>query len=565
MRKKLPIGIENFEKLRTFDFYYVDKTNFIRDLLLNWGEVNLFTRPRRFGKSLNMNLLKNFFQIGCDKTLFDGLNISKEKKLCDEYMGKFPVISISLKDVSALAFEDAYTSICSMIGRTAMKFPFLEESERLTEIQKKAYCALVKMEENGNFIMSNNAAEKSLQTLSELLHVHYGKKVILLIDEYDVPLDKAFEAGYYREMVLFIRNLFSNVLKSNEHLQFAVLTGCLRIAKESIFTGLNNFNVFSIMDIQFCEYFGFTDTEVKEMLAYYGLDNYYDTIKKWYDGYKFGNTSVYCPWDVIKYCQALLVDKNAIPEDYWSNTSSNNIVRRFIDKSDKKTKDEIEQLISGKTIVKTIKQELTYNELDSTIDNLWSVLLTTGYLTQRRRVERKEYELAIPNLEICELFVSQIKEWFSETTRQDKIKLEDFCRAFQKKEVQKIEQLFTAYLKKTISIRDTNVRKVKKENFYHGILLGLLSSMEDWLVLSNAESGEGYSDILIEIDEEDIGIVIEIKYGENGALEAGCAHALEQIEKNNYAERLYEDGMTTIIKYGISCFKKRCKVVIGEK
>lgn len=559
--KKLPIGVDDFEKLIREDFYYVDKTEMIADLLRNWGEVNLFTRPRRFGKSLNMNMLKSFFEIGCDKNLFQGLKISKEKELCETYMGQFPVIFISLKGVEGLSFEAACKGLANIIGMEALRFSFLKDSSKLTEDEKALYSGYTNVKE-GDFVTASNIDSliSSLKRLSALLEKHYGKKVILLMDEYDVPLDKAFQYGYYEEMIALMRNLLGNVLKTNSSLYFAVLTGCLRISKESIFTGLNNLKVMSITNAQFDEYFGFTDSEVKEMLGYYGLSEHYDSVKSWYDGYRFGNEDIYCPWDVISHCDNLRADSNARPEDYWSNTSSNSIVRRFIDKANGKTKDEIERLIAGETIVKEIRQELTYSELDSSIDNLWSVLFTTGYLTQRGTVGEDKYYLAIPNYEIRKLFIRQIKEWFSQKTRNDGKTLELFCNAFSDGNPALIEELFNDYLWNTISIRDTAAPEERKENFYHGFLLGLLGYKDDWIVKSNAESGIGYSDILIEIRENRIGIVIEMKYAANGKLEAACQEALSQIEDRKYEARLKEDGMKNIIKYGIACYKKECKV-----
>ena len=546
------------------DFYYVDKTRLVRDLLHNWGKVNLFTRPRRFGKSLNMSMLKAFLEIGCDKSLFDGLEIMQESDLCNQYMGQFPVLSVSLKDVNGMSFAAALTSIRYVIGMEAMRFPFLEESDKLTEMQKNMYRALINVDSRGCFTMPAEVLATSLQTLSFLLARHYDRKVILLIDEYDVPLDKAFQTGYYDAMVSLIRNLFSNVLKSNENLHFAVLTGCLRIAKESIFTGLNNFNVLSITDKYFDDSFGFSDEETRQMLSYYELDACYDTVKAWYDGYRFGGTSVYCPWDVIKYCYALLADREARPENYWSNTSGNSIVRRFIDKSTKQTKEELERLIAGEAVVKTIRQELTYNELDTTIDNLWSVLFTTGYLTQQGRAEGSGYKLVIPNLEIRELFVTQIMEWFNETSRQDTSKIASFCEAFPAADGNTVEAGFNDYLWHMISIRDTFVQKERKGNFYHGILLGLLRYKENWIIMSNEESGEGYSDILLEIPESRTGVVIEVKYAKRETLDKMCVEALEQIEQKKYDARLTDDGMENIINFGIACYKKSCRVAVKE-
>lgn len=563
-RKKLPIGIDSFEKIIRHNFYYVDKTEMITELLHNWGEVNLFTRPRRFGKSLNMNMLQSFLEIGCDKTLFNGLKVSREKELCEEYMGKFPVISLTLKNVEGLNFESARKSLKNTLGMEAWRLSALAESSRLTEEEKNSYKALTVVDDHGDFKMSDATMEKALLILTVLLEKHYGKKAVLLIDEYDVPLDKAFQYGYYDEMVSLIRNMFGNVLKTNSSLFFAVLTGCLRIAKESIFTGLNNFNVFSITSVQFDEFFGFTDDEVAEMLKYFGLSDYHETIREWYDGYQFGKKAVYCPWDVISYCRNLCADPDAIPEDFWSNTSSNSIVSRFIDKANKQTRDEIENLISGETVIKEIKQELTYNELDKSIENLWSILFTTGYLTQRERIDSRKLRLAIPNREIKELFELQIREWFQEKSSEDVKKLDKLCMAFPDGDAETIEDLFNDYLWNTISIRDTAV-KGRKENLYHGVLLGLLSHMENWAVWSNIESGEGYCDILLEVPENRVGVVIEMKYAQEDRMEAACTEALKQIEQRQYAARLKSDGMKNIVNYGIACYRKHCKVKIGKE
>ena len=565
-KKKLPVGIESFYEIIQQNFYYVDKTQMIADLLYNWGKVNLFTRPRRFGKSLNMSMLKAFFEIGCDKTLFEGLAISRETELCEKYMGKFPVISISLKSVDGSNFLSARNALTSLIGKTAMDFAFLSESSQLSEPQKKTYEQLIQLGAPGEsmFIMSEDILTNSLQTLSGLLAAHYGQQVILLIDEYDVPLDKAFQNGYYEEMVTLIRNMFGSALKTNASLYFAVLTGCLRIAKESIFTGLNNFYVISITDVEFNEYFGFTDKEVQDILSDYELQDHYDAVKEWYDGYHFGNSEIYCPWDVLTYCKKLRADPNAIPENYWLNTSGNNMVRRFIDKADGKTRNDIERLIAGEAIRKEVHQELTYSELDSTIENLWSVLFTTGYLTSRGRAEGEQLRLVIPNKEIRNLFIRQIREWFQDTVKKDTPKLDRFCNAFPAGNASLIEDLFNEYLWNTISICDTAAPYGKKENFYHGILLGLLSHREEWRISSNIESGIGYSDILAEIFENRTGIVIEVKYAENGNLEAGCKKALEQIEDKKYEVKLRDDGMRKILKYGIACYKKECRVELAE-
>lgn len=565
MSKKLPIGIDGFEKIRTNDFYYVDKTQFIAELLRNWGEVNLFTRPRRFGKSLNMSMLKSFFEIGGDKTLFEGLKILQEKELCEKYMGQFPVISITLKGVSGSDFVSASAAMRNVIGKEALRFQFLLESDRLTEKETELYAQLIEVgdEHRAIFSMSDAALEDSIQTLSRLLSKHYGQKTILLIDEYDVPLDKAFRAGYYDEMTELIRNLLGNALKTNDSLQFAVLTGCLRISKESIFTGLNNLNVMTVSDPYFCDGFGFTDEEVRELLRYYELEDAYETVRDWYDGYRFGNVSIYCPWDVIKYVQIRLRDKGAEPENYWANTSGNNIVRRFIDKADLMTKGDIERLLSGGTICKPIKQELTYRELDSSVDNLWSVLFATGYLTQRGPSHGRQVQLAIPNREVEELFADLVEDWFKETSRSDLSRIERFCTAFPNGDAALIQEMLRDYLWDSISVRDTAVRMDRKENFYHGMVLGLLQSRGDWLVLSNAEMGEGYGDISV-CTPERTGIVIELKYAGDGNLEKGCQTALKQIEERKYAAALERKGMKKILKYGMAFCEKECMVVVKE-
>ena len=561
MKTKLPMGIENFREIRRQKFYYVDKTALIRELLENWGKVNLFTRPRRFGKTLNMSMLKCFFEIGSDSALFDGLEISKETQLCEEYLGKFPVISITLKGATGRTFDEAKSMLRRLIGKEAQRFQVLMQSDRLTELEHQQYKTLIHMNDKGIFTMEDEVLKDSLFTLSQLLKKHYEQDVIMLIDEYDVPLDKAYQSGYYDDMVELIRSLFGNAFKTNDSLYFAVLTGCLRISKESIFTGLNNFKVYTVKDVRYKEYFGFIDTEVRQMLEYYGFTSHYDATKEWYNGYLFGNTGIYCPWDVINYCGDLRDGSVTEPQNYWVNTSSNDIVRRFVSKANTTTRDEIEVLIDGGSVKKRIRQELTYRDLDSNIDNLWSILFTTGYLTQRGFDSNDLTELVIPNKEIRWIFVQQIREWFQEESVKDSKKLESFCRAFQENDTKAIERGFNEYLWNTISIRDTSVRKEMKENFYHGILLGLLAYMDGWLVKSNAESGEGYSDISIEIRQREIGIVIELKYAENGTFDVSCQEALRQIHERKYETALIENGLHTIYRYGIACYKKRCKVV----
>ena len=564
MRKKLPIGIENFEEFFSEDFYYVDKTLFIKELLRSWGKVNLFTRPRRFGKSLNMSMLKCFFEIGGAPELFGGLKIMEERALCEKYMGQFPVISISLKSVDGLKYDSAVAALKTVIGDEAGRFRFLRERPKLDEDDKNSYNQLVNVEAKGNskYAMSDDALIDSLKTLSQLLEKHYDKKIILLIDEYDVPLDKAFQAGYYDEIVSLIRNLLGNALKTNDSLYFAVLTGCLRISKESIFTGLNNLKVHTISDVRYDEYFGFTDEDVDELLEFYGLSSYRDVIREWYDGYRFGDTDVYCPWDVVNYCDELLAAPDAEPENYWANTSGNDLIRRLLKKANQSTKSEVERLINGGTITKTIRQELTYREVEDSIDNIWGVLYSTGYLTCRRRVPGKQMELALPNWEVRELFIGLVKDWFEETTQADSGKIRRFCAAFQAGDTDVIQGMLGEYLWDSISVRDTAVRRNMKENFYHGMLLGLLKNQDSWLVKSNAETGEGYSDISIQTPDK-AGIVIELKYADDGNLEKACSEALKQIEEKKYAEGLKRRGTKKILKYGIAFWEKECLVRMG--
>lgn len=550
---RLPVGVENFEDIRREHFYYVDKTGFIEQLLKEYGKVSLFPRPRRFGKTLNMSMLKAFFEVGTDPALFKGLKILKNEEVCEQYMGRFPVVMVSLKNIDAVSYGEAQALTAKMINREARRFQFLTESTKLTEVDRELYGRLLDPD------MDRREIVNGLQELTELLEKHYGRKVIVLIDEYDVPLDKAFQHGYYDEMVSLIRGMLGSVLKTNDSLQMGVLTGCLRITKESIFTGLNNFKVYSVAESAFDEYFGFTDQEVGDMLREYGLEDDSQTVKEWYDGYTFGDENVYCPWDVINYCADHRNDQKMPPQNYWLNTSGNAIVRRFVDMANIQTRNEIEQLIDGKTIIKEIYQELTYNELDSSIDHLWSVLFTTGYLTRKRQIEKNKYELCIPNKEIQELFIRQIQEWFQISSRADQGTLNAFCQAFSDGNVEKIQELFGNYLWNMISVRDS-ASKEKKENFYHGMLLGLLRFREDWYIKSNAESGAGYSDILIEIPQKRIGIVIEMKYAEQGRFDQACEAALQQIREKRYEEKLIEDGMKRVLAYGIACYRKECEV-----
>lgn len=561
--KRLPIGIEFFDEMIKNQYYYVDKTGMISELLRSGGKVTLFTRPRRFGKSLNMSMLKNFFSLQGDKRIFNELQISRDKQVCEEYMGKFPVISISLKSVDGFAYRNAYEMLCATIGNEAMKFQYLMDSTKLTDREKEQYGLLIKGGDRIPFEMDEVTLTGSLKTLSLLLEKHHGKQTVLLIDEYDVPLSKASEHGYYKEMAMLIRKLFEQVLKTNESLKLAVLTGCMRISKESIFTGLNNFEVLSVADVRFDEYFGFTDQEVRKLLEYYHLSDKYQQVKEWYDGYQFGNVEVYCPWDVMNYCVTLLADPNAEPQNYWINTSSNEAVRRFIRESDNSgtIRREIEGLVAGECIIKELHQELTYEDMYQTVDNIWSVLFTTGYLTQRGRSEGNIFRLAIPNREIRNIFTTQIMQLFRENVKKDGELLNRFCEALENGNTESAEKCFGEYLRKTISIRDTSVRKEMKENFYHGVLLGILGIKENWIVRSNRESGEGYSDILIETDDTAMGIVIEMKYAEDGNLQKAAEKALKQIESKQYEEALYDEGIEQIWRYGIACYKKRCKIL----
>ncbi len=566
-KKKLPVGIENFQEIITEGFYYVDKTALIRDLLNKWSKVNLFTRPRRFGKSLNMSMLKCFLEIGSDLSLFQGLKIADDEELCARYMGKFPVVSISLKGVEGRDFRTARSLLCSEIGNEALRFQFLLDDQNLTDTEKLQYRQLIQIDMTGEerFAMSDPVLVESLKTLSALLEKHYGKKTIILIDEYDVPLAKASEQGYYDEMVMLLRNMFHQALKTNDSLYFAVLTGCLRVAKESIFTGLNNPKVLSVTTVRFDEYFGFTDDEVKEMLAYYELEEKYSAVKEWYDGYRFGNVDVYCPWDVISYCDELTDDTDMEPKDYWSNTSNNDVVQRFMQHMDAGlAKEEMEALIAGETVTKEIHEELTYHKLYDSVENIWSVLFMTGYLTYRGRGKGKSYRLAIPNREIRNIFSEQIMAMFLGKVEKDGEQLNAFCHALELGDAKAVEEIFTAYLGETISIRDTFARKERKENFYQGILLGILGYKRGWYVRSNEETGDGYSDISVKIEEKGLGIIIEVKYAENAGYESACQRAVLQMENNRYAQRLLEDDCHTVYGYGIACYKKRCQVAVKK-
>lgn len=567
---KLPVGIDDFRKLRESEFYYVDKTRLIEQLLLNWSEVTLFTRPRRFGKTLNMSMLKSFFDIGTDEALFDGLYISGNKELCDEYMGKYPVIFLSLKGVEGLTYEEAFEAFVRIMGKEVNRVSFLADSDKLTQIEREQYKGLTIMK-NGRLAFDKEKLISSLQLLSQLLYKHYGKKTVILIDEYDVPLDKAFQNGYYNEMVSLIRGLFGQALKTNEFLQFAVLTGCLRISKESIFTGLNNFKVMSITDSRFDEQFGFTDEEVRKLLSDYGMDSHFDEVKEWYDGYHFGRADVYCPWDVINHADHLRDDGDAKPQTYWINSSGNSLVRRLINRADSSTKDEIERLIAGEAIEKVIRQDLTYDEIENSIDNIWSVLFTTGYLTKVGEVkladsESYAYKLIIPNKEVREVFVLQIQEWFKAVVANDNDTMKLLSKAILDKDETILARQLNIVMGRMISILDTKAPDDMKENFYHGLLLGLLrGSNPEWLIRSNRESGDGFSDILIKPENPDLGIVIEVKYAkEFKKLDAACDAAMAQIKEKRYDETLRDEGRCDILAYGIAFCRKRCRVA-GER
>ncbi|WP_455191243.1 AAA family ATPase [Eubacterium ramulus] len=558
--KRLPIGIEDFEKIRQEDYYYVDKTGMIGDIIRNGAEVTLFTRPRRFGKSLNMSMLEQFFSLNGKPELFEGLQIMGEPELCQKYMGQYPVISLSLKGINAVSYETAFKIAVRGINESAAMVDYLEQSERLTKSDKESYRELLKRD------MDEAEFYVSLRELSRLLAKHFDKKVIILIDEYDVPLAKAYENGYYDQMIFTMRNFLEQALKTNRNLQFAVLTGCMRISRESIFTGLNNFQVLSISDVGFDEYFGFTDNEVRQLLCYYRQEQSYGSIREWYDGYRFGNVDVYCPWDVLNHCQKLLADPSVQPQNYWINTSSNDVVRRFIEKSDSgMTRQEIEALIAGEEIEKEICQELTYQDMYANIENIWSVLFMTGYLTYHGKPENNRFCLAIPNLEIRNIFTTQIMEYFRKNVQADGKTLKSFCDALEQGDDETVEEILQQYLKKTISIRDTFVQKQMKENFYHGILLGILGIKERWAVSSNRESGDGYSDIVVETENSEKGMILELKYAQDGNLEQACRKALAQTTEVHYAEILEDQGINEILCYGIAFYKKRCMVMCKKQ
>lgn len=561
---KLPVGIEDFQEIRRNGFYYIDKTGLIEQLLDSWGKVNLFTRPRRFGKSLNMSMLRYFFEIGTDMTLFNGLHIMQRKDLCDEYMGRFPVVFLTLKGVDGLTFEKATNKLIKIVALEAERFIFLKNSDKLTDNEKQRYCALVKMQD-GKYAMDEDTLESALQTLSELLYRHYGQKVVILVDEYDVPLDKAYQNGYYKEMVSMIRSLFGEALKTNEFLQFAVLTGCLRVSRESIFTGLNNFKIFSITDARFDEQFGFTEDEVGKMLKDYHLEEHLAEMKEWYDGYHFGDADIYCPWDVINRVDDLCDTPEAKPKCYWINSSGNALVKRFVSIANRTTQDEIEHLIAGEPIEKSVRLDLTYDEIDKSIDNIWSVLFTTGYLTQADMTEQGAYKLVIPNKEVRTVYILQIQEWFKQKIADNTEQMAHFWKAIEDGNAEIIEQYLNQTLSNTISVFDTKAPEMEKENSYHTFLAGMLTGNTDWVVKSNVEAGEGFADIIIKPQNPNDGIIFELMYSkEASGLDKACERAIKQIRDRRYLEYLKNDGRHNMIFYGIAFYKKRCKVVVEK-
>ena len=561
---KLPVGIEDFQDIRRNGFYYIDKTGLIEQLLDSWGKVNLFTRPCRFGKSLNMSMLRYFFEIGTDMTLFNGLHIMQRKDLCDEYMGRFPVVFLTLKGVDGLTFEKATNKLIKIVALEAERFIFLKNSDKLTDNEKQRYCALVKMQD-GKYAMDEDTLESALQTLSELLYRHYGQKVVILVDEYDVPLGKAYQNGYYKEMVSMIRSLFGEALKTNEFLQFAVLTGCLRVSRESIFTGLNNFKIFSITDARFDEQFGFTEDEVGKMLKDYHLEEHLAEMKEWYDGYHFGDADIYCPWDVINRVDDLCDTPEAKPKCYWINSSGNALVKRFVSIANRTTQDEIEHLIAGEPIEKSVQLDLTYDEIDKSIDNIWSVLFTTGYLTQADMTEQGAYKLVIPNKEVRTVYISQIQEWFKQKIADNTEQMAYFWKAIEDGNAEIIEQYLNQTLSNTISVFDTKAPEMEKENSYHTFLAGMLTGNTDWVVKSNVEAGEGFADIIIKPQNPNDGIIFELKYSkEASGLDKACERAIKQIGDRRYSEYLKNDGRHNMIFYGVAFYKKRCKVIVEK-
>ena len=565
-KKKLSIGIENFTKLQTEDFYYVDKTMLIKELLDNWAEVNLFTRPRRFGKTLNMSMLQYYFEDKRDQFtgekidnsyLFEGLNIKAEGEKYTKYMGKYPVINLSLKSAKQPTYKMAYESLIDEIMKEYRRHNFILNSDKLLQSEKKIFLDI----SNGEAKEIEYA--KSLQFLSSCLEKYFGSKTIILIDEYDVPLENAFFEGFYDEMISFIRSLFESALKTNPSLEFSIITGCLRISRESIFTGLNNLNIISILNNRYAEYFGFTAEEVEELCDYYNIQEKYETAKKWYNGYTFGHKNVYNPWSVVKYIYDVLGDSHVFPTSYWANTSSNSIVKSLIERADDITKGEIEALIEGKTIEKPVHEDITYDDVYDNLDNLWNFMFFTGYfkkISERmdENTQEKFVELAIPNLEVKYIFRTKILKWFNE-----KIKSEDLSILYTSiinGEVDVFQKEVNRLLKKTISFNDAY------ENFYHGFMIGLLSHMDGYIVKSNRETGDGRCDIYIKpLSIFDKAVIIEMKVCDKPKeLFTKPQDALQQIEDKKYAYELNESGYEDIIKYGMAFYRKDCIIKIKE-
>ena len=562
-KKPLPIGTDIFEKLINNNSYYVDKTGLIEYLKDKKGDVNLFTRPRRFGKTLNMTMMYEFFRIGGNPELFKNLKISQNKTLCEEWQNKFPTIFITLKGVEGNNFEQARRKLMELIYETASLFKFLYESNKLDTEDKEKYRQLLNIEKYEKE-KQIELITSSYKILSNLLYKHYGKKTIFLIDEYDVPLDKAENNGYFKEMISLIRGMFNNAFKTNPYLEMAILTGCLRISKESIFTGMNNFKVFSISDEQASEFFGFTEKEVKEMFDYYNVSSRFDDAKKWYDGYVFGKQEVYCPWDAILFCDSLRTDINVFPRTYWANTSGNSILKRFLKEAKDSTKQELEELVAGGIVSKKIKQELTYQDLYKTIDNIWSVLYCTGYLTSAGRTSDADFQLRIPNKEIKIIYEQQIMQWLNETFLSQKEVVQNLYDGFYDGDAEKVEKAFGQFLFKSISVRDSMAKKDYKENFYHGLLLGLLTqNNKNLIVESNVESGYGYPDLIMYTPDYSLGIIIELKYAESPKkFKEALDEGMKQIEKNRYIKIFDDEDAYVVRKFVIACYKKRCKVEV---
>ncbi|NFO46435.1 AAA family ATPase [Clostridium botulinum] len=555
--KALPIGVDSFEKLITRDYYYIDKTLLIKDLLDNKAYVNLFTRPRRFGKTLNMSMLQYYFEKREENNsyLFENLNIMEAGEEYISHMGQYPVINLSLKSAKQPNFELAYISIARRIAEEYKRHEYILKSENLKNEKERFFKILKEQGDEGDYT-------DSIFFLSQCLEKYHNKKVIILIDEYDVPLENAFFEGFYDKMIAFLRSLFESALKTNSSLEFSVITGCLRISRESIFTGLNNLNIVSILNDRYAEHFGFTDDEVKKILKDYKLEEKYSVIKEWYNGYIFGSTNVYNPWSVVKYVYDLLPNINVFPSSYWANTSSNSIVKSLIEKADSVTKKEIELLIEGKTIEKRVHEDITYDEMYDSMENLWNFMFFTGYFKkvgERMDEEDNHYiTLKIPNKEVKYIFKNKILKWF-----HDKVKVKDLSKMYSaifSKDVETFQKELNAMLRQTISFNDAY------ENFYHGFTLGVLANMHDFLVKSNREAGDGRSDIFIKsLSIFEPCVILELKVCDKPKdIFKKCDEALAQIDAKNYEEELKEEGYENIIKYGISFYRKDCVIKVKE-